>query len=274
MKKQFVLNLSESIVTATVRTCIAIPPKNLSIPKDTREYRRRAYEPALHVDWRETSETGMKTGESVYFDWCMPETEEDLREMLTAEPGESAEAVLKTVEYPRTFVIEQQNWEETSWGERYDIAEESWDGMEDVEGCRKHQYWFEDAFYPDLCEIETLKRLGRECFLPDDEKRVTFNLYDADWYGSPIYENKIDSVEWWLSDIAKNIFDRLDDEDQAVAVAGAIQADDEWNFDLLEKLCKLAGMEEEWLNRTEDTFEGIAYKAAEKLGVELIGECY
>lgn len=274
MKKQFALKLNESVVTATVRTCIAIPPKNLSIPKDTPGYRRWAYEPALHVDWKEISETGIKTSESVYFDWCMPETEEDLREMLTTEPGESAEAVLMTVSYPRTLVIELQNWEETNWGESYDVAEDSWDDQETLEECKKFQYWFEDVFYPDLCEEETLKRLGRELFLPDEDKLVTFNLYDADEYSSPTYENKIDSVKWWLSDIAKNIFDKLDDEDQAVAIAGAIQADDEWNFELLEKLCKLANMEEEWATRTEDTFESIAYKAAEKLGVELIGECY
>lgn len=273
MKKQFVLNVSESVVTATVRTCFAIPPKNLFIPKGIPEYHRQAYEPALHVDWKETSETGMKTGESVYFDWCMPETEEDLREMLTVEPGESCEAVLRTVEYPRTLVIEQQNWEETNWGERYDIAEVNWDKVENLDECRKFQYWFEDVFYPDLCEIETLKRLGRECFLPDEDKLVRFSLYDADYYGSPIYESRIDIEEWWLANIAKYIFNELDDEAQAVAIAGAIQADSDWDFDLLERLCKLADMEEEW-KAAGDEFEAVVYKAADKLGVDLTDECY
>lgn len=272
MKKQFTFETKESTITAIVRTCIAIPSENQNLPREMPEYRRWAYKDALHMRWEISGETGTKVDECIFFGWEMPETEEELRDMLISYDFTTDRSVLDSVEYPRCLVIEQQNWEGTRWGEKYDIFMDSENEKEDLEECRYYQDWFEDVFYPDLYEEETLKHLGRECFLPDDEKWVTFTLYEATCYGSPIYDSPIDDVEYRLSEIAERIYDELDYEDKIIALAGAIQADDEWNFDLLEKLCAFADMTEEWENRTEDTFESIAYKAAEKLGVELIGE--
>lgn len=43
----------------------------------------------------------------------------------------------------------------------------------------------------------------------------------------------------------------------------------EWDTDLLRDLCWRAGIIEEW-EEAEDDFEEVAFKAAEKLGVEIL----
>ena len=45
---------------------------------------------------------------------------------------------------------------------------------------------------------------------------------------------------------------------------------DFWDLDQLEELCELADIEEEWKNSDGETFEQVVYKAAEKLGVEIL----
>lgn len=54
------------------------------------------------------------------------------------------------------------------------------------------------------------------------------------------------------------------------ALANKIKESDTWDGDQLEKLCEYAGLSEEWAEADGDTFEQIAYKAAEILGVEII----
>ena len=58
--------------------------------------------------------------------------------------------------------------------------------------------------------------------------------------------------------------------EEAQELARAIKAADTWDLDQLEKLCELAGMAEEWKQADGEEFEAVAYKAAEKLGVEII----
>ena len=43
-----------------------------------------------------------------------------------------------------------------------------------------------------------------------------------------------------------------------------------WNLKQLKELCKLANMEEEWKHATAETFETVVFKAAKKLGVEIL----
>lgn len=54
------------------------------------------------------------------------------------------------------------------------------------------------------------------------------------------------------------------------ALANKIKESDTWDGDQLAKLCEYAGLSEEWAEADGDTFEQIAYKAAEILGVEII----
>lgn len=54
------------------------------------------------------------------------------------------------------------------------------------------------------------------------------------------------------------------------ALANEIKSSDVWNGDQLAKLCEYAGLSDEWSQADGDTFEQIAYKAAEILGVEII----
>lgn len=53
-------------------------------------------------------------------------------------------------------------------------------------------------------------------------------------------------------------------------LAKEIRESSVWNLDQLEELCELADMEEEWKNSDGETFEQLVYKAAEKLGVEIL----
>ena len=57
---------------------------------------------------------------------------------------------------------------------------------------------------------------------------------------------------------------------RAIEIAEMIRKDDTWDYELLEELCDLADMTDEWKSADGDTFESVAYAAAEKLGVEII----
>ena len=52
-------------------------------------------------------------------------------------------------------------------------------------------------------------------------------------------------------------------------IATALRSSGEWDFDLLKELCEIAGLKEEWNNSDGETFEDVAYKAAEILGVDI-----
>lgn len=57
---------------------------------------------------------------------------------------------------------------------------------------------------------------------------------------------------------------------EAEKIARQIRNSDIWDESLLKKLCELAGMTNEWKAANGDTFEVVANKAAEKLGVGII----
>ena len=56
----------------------------------------------------------------------------------------------------------------------------------------------------------------------------------------------------------------------AQEIAEEIRSTETWDNDLLSELCELAGMSDEWNAADGETFESVAYKAAEKLGVEIL----
>lgn len=53
-------------------------------------------------------------------------------------------------------------------------------------------------------------------------------------------------------------------------IAEAIRAADTWDENLCKELCDAADMLDEWEAADGDTFESVIYKAAEKLGVEVL----
>jgi hypothetical protein len=53
-------------------------------------------------------------------------------------------------------------------------------------------------------------------------------------------------------------------------LSSKIKTAGEWDADLLKELCFRAGMEEEWEEADGETFEAVALKAADKLGVEIL----
>ncbi|MBS3950828.1 MAG: hypothetical protein KGZ53_09255 [Peptococcaceae bacterium] len=53
-------------------------------------------------------------------------------------------------------------------------------------------------------------------------------------------------------------------------LARAIRASKIWDMNQLAELSSLAGMDQEWADADGETFETIAFAAADKLGVELI----
>jgi len=52
-------------------------------------------------------------------------------------------------------------------------------------------------------------------------------------------------------------------------LAEKIRNSETWDYDLLAELCDHAGIFEEWKNADGETFESVAYKAAEILGVNI-----
>ena len=59
------------------------------------------------------------------------------------------------------------------------------------------------------------------------------------------------------------------DYERANEIATALRSSGEWDFELLEELCEIAGLKEEWNNSDAETFEDVAYKAAEILDVDI-----
>ena len=57
--------------------------------------------------------------------------------------------------------------------------------------------------------------------------------------------------------------------ERANEIATALRNSREWDFELLEELCEIAGLKEDWLNSDGETFESVSYKAAEILGVDI-----
>lgn len=57
--------------------------------------------------------------------------------------------------------------------------------------------------------------------------------------------------------------------DFAEELATSFQEKDVWSMADYEKLCWLAGMEDEWKRADGESFEAVLYKAANKLGVEI-----
>ena len=55
----------------------------------------------------------------------------------------------------------------------------------------------------------------------------------------------------------------------AYEIAEEIRSSETWDNDLLAELCEAAGMTDERNAADGETFEAVAYKAAEKLGVEI-----
>lgn len=58
--------------------------------------------------------------------------------------------------------------------------------------------------------------------------------------------------------------------ERAVEVAEMIRKSDTWDFELLAELCELADMSDEWKEADGETFESVAFAAADKLGVEIL----
>ena len=56
----------------------------------------------------------------------------------------------------------------------------------------------------------------------------------------------------------------------AFEIPEEMRANGEWNPELCEELCKLAGLEDEWKEADGETFEQVLYKAAKILDVEII----
>ena len=59
------------------------------------------------------------------------------------------------------------------------------------------------------------------------------------------------------------------DYERANEIATVLRSSGEWDFELIEELCELAWLEEEWSNSDGENFEDVAYKAAEILGVDI-----
>lgn len=58
--------------------------------------------------------------------------------------------------------------------------------------------------------------------------------------------------------------------ERANEIAEIIRNSDTWDMEAIAELCELADMTEEWEEADGDSFESVAYAAAEKLGVEIL----
>ena len=59
------------------------------------------------------------------------------------------------------------------------------------------------------------------------------------------------------------------DYERANEIATALRSSGEWDFELLEELCEIAGLKGAWSYSDSENFEDVVYKAAEILGVDI-----
>lgn len=76
------------------------------------------------------------------------------------------------------------------------------------------------------------------------------------------------SDEWEIP--VEELMKQVEELSGADDVAARIRRASGWDRDLLKELCRLAGLEEEWEAADEYTFESVAFRAAEILGVEIL----
>lgn len=76
------------------------------------------------------------------------------------------------------------------------------------------------------------------------------------------------SDEWEIP--IEELMKQVEELSDADAVAAKIRRSPGWDIELLKELCKLANLEEEWEAADEYTFESVAFRAAEILGVEIL----
>lgn len=69
--------------------------------------------------------------------------------------------------------------------------------------------------------------------------------------------------------IAAEAYEPPIDNREAEEIASILRESNEWNPDLLRDLCVLADMEDEWDEADGESFEAVAYAAADALGVEI-----
>ena len=59
------------------------------------------------------------------------------------------------------------------------------------------------------------------------------------------------------------------DYERANEIATVLRSSGEWDFEMIEELCEIAGLKEEWNNSDGENFEDVVYKAAEILDVDI-----
>ena len=59
------------------------------------------------------------------------------------------------------------------------------------------------------------------------------------------------------------------DYERANEIATALRSSGEWDFEMIEELCEIADLKEEWSNSDSANFVDVVYKAAEILGVDI-----
>jgi hypothetical protein len=75
--------------------------------------------------------------------------------------------------------------------------------------------------------------------------------------------------DWGYYDTAIEKYREKEVSPDAQELATKIRCSQLWDGEQLAQLCAMAGMESEWKAADGETFEQVAYAAAEKLGVEI-----
>jgi hypothetical protein len=57
--------------------------------------------------------------------------------------------------------------------------------------------------------------------------------------------------------------------DRAKEIEKILNSQDTWDMDLLEEICELAGLSDEWKAADGESFESVAYKAASILNINI-----
>lgn len=87
------------------------------------------------------------------------------------------------------------------------------------------------------------------------------------------YELRCEELRKTIDEQEDAIYEKYEEVEEMTReqeLAQEIRGNQEWDLDQLQELCELAGMAEEWAAADSETFEQVAFAAAEKLGVEIL----
>lgn len=157
----------------------------------------------------------------------------------------------------------QSGWQECGgYDDTFDLDDYPGSTMPEEAKTWLMEYLFDEMDNHDLWD-ETGDEYG--------DYKVRLEMVRPDYDPCDGKDTVYDTEEYWMTELAKDYLAyRLDLGRDIIDLACDILHSGTWDMDKLASLCAAADMTAEWEAADGDTFESVAYAAADKLGVRIV----